>query len=241
MSDNSAKEDTMDRVITHLRTAWTPRVGQRGAFIVFEGGDRCGKTTQSTQVVDFLNHLYGPKTAVWFKFPDRTTEIGQMINGYLTNKADMDDKCLHLLFSANRWEVITKIKKLLAEGVTVVADRYAYSGVAFSAAKGLDPDWCKAPDAGLPRPDMTIYLDLTIEESAKRGGFGLEKYETKDMQTKAREQFMKLVDSSWEIIDANKPVNVLQGQIRLMVTAAVHGTSTNDDFNHHLLWQTNPL
>ncbi|CAN0552350.1 unnamed protein product, partial [Ectocarpus sp. 8 AP-2014] len=35
---------------------------------------------------------------------DRTTPIGHMINGFLQNTTDIDDRCVHLLFSANRWE-----------------------------------------------------------------------------------------------------------------------------------------
>ena len=48
-----------------------------------------------------------------------------------------------------------------------ICDRYAYSGVAFSSAKGLDLDWCKACDSGLPAPDCVIYLDIPVEEAAK--------------------------------------------------------------------------
>ena len=48
-----------------------------------------------------------------------------------------------------------------------VCDRYAYSGVAFTSAKGLDLDWCKTCDRGLPAPDCIIYLDMPIEEAAK--------------------------------------------------------------------------
>lgn len=43
---------------------------------------------------------------------------------------------IHLLFSANRWERAKNIIKTLEAGVTVIVDRYCYSGVAFSAAKG---------------------------------------------------------------------------------------------------------
>jgi thymidylate kinase len=39
------------------------------------------------------------------KNTDRTTSIGQMINAYLQSKADLDDHAIHLLFSANRWEL----------------------------------------------------------------------------------------------------------------------------------------
>lgn len=48
-----------------------------------------------------------------------------------------------------------------------VCDRYCYSGVAFSAAKGMDMDWCKSCDKGLIAPDCIIYLDMPVEEAAQ--------------------------------------------------------------------------
>ena len=69
---------------------------------------------------------------------------------------------MHLLFSANRWEAVKTLKTRLNAGETLVCDRYAFSGVAFTAAKGtLDLEWCKNPDRGLPAPDAVIYLDVT--------------------------------------------------------------------------------
>lgn len=47
-----------------------------------------------------------------------------------------------------------------------ICDRYAYSGVAFSSAKGLDVNWCKSCDIGLPAPDCIIYLDIPVEDAA---------------------------------------------------------------------------
>eukprot|EP00349_Pseudokeronopsis_sp_Brazil_P006847 CAMPEP_0202972360 /NCGR_PEP_ID=MMETSP1396-20130829/35813_1 /ASSEMBLY_ACC=CAM_ASM_000872 /TAXON_ID= /ORGANISM="Pseudokeronopsis sp., Strain Brazil" /LENGTH=70 /DNA_ID=CAMNT_0049702681 /DNA_START=199 /DNA_END=411 /DNA_ORIENTATION=+ len=66
---------------------------------------------------------------------------------------------------------------MLSSGTTVVCDRYAYSGVAYSAAKGLDFDWCKVPDKGLIIPDLIFYIDVDAEDIAAREGYGEEKYE----------------------------------------------------------------
>jgi len=75
-----------------------------------------------------------------------------VINSYLTCSEELDDRAIHLLFSANRWEKEKQIQKRLAEGTNIIIDRYAFSGVAFSAAKpGLSLSWCKQPDVGLPR------------------------------------------------------------------------------------------
>ena len=77
-------------------------VTTRGAFILFEGVDRCGKTTQAKRLVERLNASGRP--AVFMNFPDRTTAIGKQIDAYLANKEEFDDRAVHLLFSANRWE-----------------------------------------------------------------------------------------------------------------------------------------
>lgn len=74
----------------------------RGAFILFEGVDRCGKTTQAHRLVATLCGSGQP--AVFMRFPDRETSIGGQINAYLTGAAEVDDRAIHLLFSANRWE-----------------------------------------------------------------------------------------------------------------------------------------
>jgi dTMP kinase len=156
----------------------TNQAGRRGAFILLEGVDRCGKTTQCGLL---LKHLLSLSiAAVALRFPDRTTNVGQLIDGYLRSGQDIDDRAVHLLFSANRWEAAPTLSQHLADGTSIVCDRYAYSGVAFSSAKtqedrqsigeDLSIEWCKAPDAGLPAPDVVIFLDLSQEESEKRGG-----------------------------------------------------------------------
>ena len=66
----------------------------RGAFILFEGVDRCGKTTQCARLVEALKAA-GVEAELW-RYPDRTTAMGQMINSYLQSKCEMDDgKALH--------------------------------------------------------------------------------------------------------------------------------------------------
>lgn len=74
----------------------------RGALIVLEGLDRSGKSTQCAKLLSFLEGL-GHPTELW-RFPDRETSVGQMISAYLSNKSQLDDHTIHLLFSANRWE-----------------------------------------------------------------------------------------------------------------------------------------
>jgi dTMP kinase len=91
------------------------------------------------------------------------------------------------------------LSEKLKQGKTLVVDRYAFSGVAFSSAKGLDLEWCRNPDIGLLSPDLILFLDLNIDEAEKRGGFGQERYEKRDLQIKVREEFFKLKDDTWKV------------------------------------------
>ncbi len=84
----------------------------------------------------------------------------------------------------------------LQSGTTLVVDRYAYSGVAYTAAKqkpGLSVAWCRAPDEGLPAPDVVFYLALPPGAAAARAGFGGERYEKEEFQQKVRWQADKLM------------------------------------------------
>ena len=74
--------------------------------------------------------------AKFMNFPDRTTQCGALINSYLTNKDDFTDEGIHLLFTLNRWEAKKQMEQLLNSGTSLIVDRYSYSGVAFSSAKG---------------------------------------------------------------------------------------------------------
>mmetsp|Transcript_25414 Transcript_25414/g.101282 ORF Transcript_25414/g.101282 Transcript_25414/m.101282 type:complete len:254 (-) Transcript_25414:201-962(-) len=166
---------------------------RRGVFVVFEGVDRSGKSTQCARLVAALEQR--KRTARLVRFPERSTAVGALIDKYLRKETELDDRAVHLLFSANRWEAAADIRRDLARGVDVVCDRYAYSGVAFSAAKGLpglDLAWCKAPDAGLPEPDVVIYLVLANGEAERRGGYGDERYERRDVQARVRAIFDEL-------------------------------------------------
>lgn len=100
----------------------------RGALIVIEGLDRAGKSTQVARIAQSIS-------AKTIKFPERTTPVGKMIDSYLGKMSEMDDRAIHLLFSANRWEKVDSILQSLQKGEHVICDRYAFSGIAYSCAK----------------------------------------------------------------------------------------------------------
>ncbi|KAM3850234.1 thymidylate kinase [Diretmus argenteus] len=188
---------------------------KRGALIVLEGVDKAGKTTQCHKLVQALQHSGRP--AEMMRFPDRTTKIGQLINAYLEKSSDLEDHTVHLLFSANRWELVPLMKKKLEQGTTLVIDRYAFSGAAFTSAKpGFCLDWCMNPDVGLPKPDVVMFLQLSPSEAATRGQFGEERYEDSVFQRAVQQKFEKLMADpsiNWQVIDASQSVEDVHANI----------------------------
>ena len=155
-------------------------------------------------------------------FPDRTTPIGKIISSYLASATEMDDHALHLLFSSNRWEAEQKIRRLLEGGTTIVCDRYAFSGIAYTGAKGLDLDWCAAPDAGLPAPDLVLYLEVPVEVAEQRGEYGEERYEKREFQAQVRAAFESLKERfpGWEVVDGQpEPAEVHEKVVGLAQAA----------------------
>jgi len=195
----------------------------RGAFIVIEGLDRSGKTTQTDILYKHLTTNGIPIERR--KFPDRTTGTGRLIDSYLHGTSDLDDRAIHLLFSANRWEAVSSLEAMLAAGITVLCDRYAFSGVAFSAAKGLPLAWCRAPDVGLPAPDLTLFLDLAPEVAAARGGYGEERYEKEALQARVRTMFKDFGSETrgWVTIDAGQDRGAVAHEILKHVESLVQG------------------
>ncbi|KAJ3801343.1 thymidylate kinase-domain-containing protein [Lentinula aff. detonsa] len=207
---------------------------RRGAFVVVEGLDRSGKTTQTGILRQRIQEA--GKEVICVKFPDRSTPIGKMIDAYLRSQSDLDDHVVHLLFSANRWELASTIISSLEQGKIVLCDRYAFSGIAFSVAKSLPSQsspstalqtpgklppislhWARAPDAALPSPDLTLFLDVSPEIALTRGGYGEERYEKADMQKRVRSVFQEIGgevtagagQGKWIVVDAGKDMSTV--------------------------------
>ncbi|XP_071343318.1 thymidylate kinase [Trachinotus anak] len=210
--------------------------GKRGALIVLEGVDKAGKTTQCKKLIQALQQSGRPTEMM--RFPDRTTTIGQLISAYLEKKSDLEDHTVHLLFSANRWELVPLMKKKLEQGTTLVVDRYAFSGVAFTSAKpGFSLDWCMQPDVGLPKPDLVMFLELCPAQAALRGQFGEERYESSVFQRTVQQKFEQLMKDpsvNWQVIDAAQSVEDVH---RNITTHSLNTINTAQNLPLGELWK----
>ncbi|KAH8861536.1 Thymidylate kinase [Schistosoma japonicum] len=167
----------------------------RGIFVVLEGADRVGKTTQASLLAKALSEITQKKT-LSVKFPNRDTPLGHQLDAYLGGNGDINSHALHLLFTANRWEKQSEIRNAISNGISVVADRYIYSGIAYTAAK-LPPtpnwEWCCEMEKGLLEADLVICLTPeNLDELNSRNGYGNERYEKDDFQKRVLENYVRL-------------------------------------------------
>ena len=122
----------------------------------------------------------------------------------------------------------------IADGTTIVCDRYYYSGCVYSAAKEnlkLDLAWARQPEEGLPRPDLCLFLDISPEEVAERASFGNERYEETEMQKRVRQLYLQLRSSpdnnDFVTVDAGQSVEVVEEEVLRAVTQARDRINTN--------------
>ncbi|KAF4678129.1 hypothetical protein FOL47_005408 [Perkinsus chesapeaki] len=210
----------------------------RGAFIVLEGLDRSGKSTQLRRISEALRRRTG-KEVVEMGFPRRSSAIGKMLDTYLRDSScSMRDEAVHLLFSANRWEAMSEMLGHLAAGRHIVCDRYIFSGVAYTAMKGTtDFEWCKNVDVGLPTPDMVVFLDLSPEAAAKRGAYGEERYEKKDLQIRVREMYSRFEkEPFWKIFNADKSAEEVTVEVTDAVVAVAEELEKNEVTSIEKIW-----
>jgi dTMP kinase len=192
----------------------------RGLFITIEGIDRSGKTTQCRLVAKKLLEK-GLKVEV-LRFPVRETTTGQQIEKYLKGEIKLEPKEAHDLFAQNRREKTDSMWRKLTEGTTLIADRYSFSGIVYSEAKGLSWTNCTASEIGLIAPDLVMYLDLTPEDAAKRSEYGAEIFETVEFQRRVYDTYKTLVQRyNWTVIAANQSPSDITDQLLEKITSVL--------------------
>eukprot|EP00477_Mikrocytos_mackini_P001073 GAHX01001152.1.p1 GENE.GAHX01001152.1~~GAHX01001152.1.p1 ORF type:complete len:239 (+),score=53.98 GAHX01001152.1:53-718(+) len=162
---------------------------KRGLLIVFEGLDGCGKSTQANLLTKALKINNFDSTLL--VFPERTTPVGRAINDHLKSNVHFNIETIHLLFTANRWELKDKITQLLESGVNVVLDRYFISGTTYTMAKQdyLSNWWIVAPEIGLPKPDIVFFMSTKRFLEERINNNEKEKFEFNDFQIKVKNKF----------------------------------------------------
>ncbi|MBQ7378688.1 MAG: dTMP kinase [Clostridia bacterium] len=184
-------------------------------FIVFEGIDGAGKTTQIELLADKLR---GAGFDPYITAEPTGMETGKAIRRVLSGAVPKTPTQVAAMFVQDRIDHNVDpeqgIEVLLAQGKAIICDRYYYSSLAYQGSL-TDFDWVMAANCSCPeirRPDLCIFLDLSPEESMKRitkGRTQTEIYEKADTLTKVRARYMDVFQKlsargeQIEIIDAS--------------------------------------
>jgi len=194
-------------------------------FIVFEGGEGAGKTTQARLLGERLQAL-GRK--VLLTREPGGTALGERLREIILRPSNerrdprpeshLTSAAEFLLFLAARAQLIAEaIRPALGEGSIVVCDRFSASTIAYQGyGRGLELNAvrtaCDLATDSL-RPDLSILLDLTVDEGLARKNDGTERdaigQESRDFHERVRIGFKELVAAEprrWLVVDAKLPI-----------------------------------
>lgn len=164
---------------------------KRGLFIVLEGVDGAGTTTQSRQLVSMLraSGLEARQT-----HEPSAGEIGEWTRQLLKQKrADVSPFSMALLFAADRYDHVQReIVPLLELGIHVVCDRYMMSSLVYQQVTGVPRKFLLDLHQHALMPDWTFFLRVTPEEAAlrrERRGIPADLYEEADFQQKVSDLY----------------------------------------------------
>lgn len=182
-------------------------------IIVIEGGDQAGKKTQTTMLRNALKkRKIKTKT---FSFPDYNTPIGKEISKYLEGKRKFTPQVIHCLLAANRWEKLNEILRAQSKNSILIMNRYYQSNLVYGLANGMKQKWLENLDAGLPRADLVILLDVTQTESFSRKKTNRDKFEKNEEFLRKISKIYRTIAKKkhWKIIDASKSKNEVHEEI----------------------------
>jgi len=181
-------------------------------FVVFEGGDGSGTSTQLSMLIDRLKNTEKP---VFFPtFEPTDGQIGKLIRSALKKEVYFKPETLAMLFAADRNEHLYGKDGILAHinrGELAVSDRYVLSSLVYQGIECGDelPEFL---NSRFPFPEITIFFDIEPETAIERmkNRDSLELYEYREFQEKVRQKYKSALykygksGARVEVIDASK-------------------------------------
>ena len=194
-----------------------------GVFISLDGVDGGGKSTQVRLLAEHLQSL--GHDVLTFRDPGGT-KLGEALREILLHRQEipLTGTAEMLLYMASRAELVAEcIRPALESGKTVITDRFLLANVVYQGcAGGLDPNqlWQVGEIAtGGLQPDLTIVLDIAVEQALGRIERGFDRLESRGVEymEKVRRGFLEQVShlgSRAMVVDANAGIEVVQARIR---------------------------
>lgn len=201
----------------------------RGFFIVIEGGEGAGKTTQLATVKSCMQEL--GFEVVCTREPGGT-KLAEEIRAILLTKDEEEQLCstseLLLMYAARAQLVRSKIKPLLSQGVVVISDRFDLSTIAYQGyGRGFDLReiaTLRELAIGDFKPDLTLLFDVDVDVGMQR----VMQRSSKDRIEEESRQFFVRVRQGYcdyakdhpdevKVIDAGRSVEEVSAQVRAVL------------------------
>lgn len=149
-------------------------------FIVIEGLDGSGKSTQINLIKNYLDQQGIPSKFIHFPRTDSPIYgelIGKFLRGELGDINIVNPYLVALIYAGDRNDASSMIRQWMQKGYVVIADRYLYSNIAFQCAKLTDhhqritlAKWIKHFEYEynkIPIPDLNLFLNVPFEFTLK--------------------------------------------------------------------------
>ncbi len=193
-----------------------------GRFLVLDGPDGAGKSTQLARLADWLGEA--GLEVVTTRDPGGTA-IGDRVRAILLDPAadEMSVPCETMLYMASRAQLVAEVvRPALARGAVVLCDRFVSSTLAYQTAGGADPAAIRTVAAvaiGQTWPDLTVILDLDPAAGLDRVQRGLDRMEAKGLpfHQRVREAFLTQARQDprrFAVIDAAAEADTVFARLR---------------------------
>lgn len=183
-------------------------------YIVFEGIDGAGKTTQIKLLKDWLvNNGFQVETVV----EPTDSDIGKLIRKLLQDEnatSEYMQKTLGLLFAADRTLLMNDIESFQKENKVVISDRSFYSSLVYQEPA----DWIEEINKFVKIPDIVILLDLDLKTSVSRTE-GKDEFENEEFLSSVKDKYLELADKhdNFTVIDGNSGPKMVAHNIKIKV------------------------
>jgi len=199
-----------------------------GFFVVFEGGDGVGKSTQIDLLATHLRSGDGGEHTVKTTREPGGTDLGQELRQAIMHGGHVAPRAEALLYAADRaHHVHTLVLPALERGEVVVQDRYVDSSSVYQGgARGLGEEVERISRWATEEllPDLTVVLDMEPSQGRLDRELDRVERETGEYAALIRQAFLDLAARTPEryaVIDAAQPVDAVQDQVRTAVAAAM--------------------
>ncbi len=193
----------------------------QGKFIVFEGPDGSGQSTQVSLLRDFL--IEKGHQAIITKEPTLDSEAGKKIKKVLEKEVEASPEELQELFVQDRKEHLENlIIPALKEGKFIISDRYFFSTFCFGAAAGLDMEELIKMNNDFLLPDLTFILNVRPEVCVQRitnRGSKKTLFEVKERLGKVMENYKKMPSrfENVNLVNGEQPIGKVFEDIKEVV------------------------